>query len=218
MENGPYLSVENFIARFHNKDLNKKSLESLIKCGSMDALGERTILLASVDELLAYSRDHQKQRSLGQDSLFGSSVDLPPLRLHDVQPARRSEKLMWEKELLGLFISDHPLRDYHGQMGYDNGVLTIKEFIDQKKSSQTRVGGMVTKVQKIVTKTGKPMLFAWIEDMTAKLEIVVFPTVLDQHANAFEENRIVVVSGKLNERDGVPKLMCDDVKSIATLA
>lgn len=219
--NGSFTSLENFIGRVHSKDLNKKSLESLVKCGALDVFGERTMLLASVDELLSYSRESQQHRTSGQVSLFAATVsvtELPPLRLRETPPARRSEKLMWEKELLGLFITDHPLRDYQSQLGYDTGTLTIKELLVQRKSASVKVSGMVTKVQKIVTKTGKPMLFSWIEDMNSKIEIVVFPTVLDQHPDAFRENCIVVVSGKLNDRDGVPKLLCDDVKSIAVLA
>ncbi len=214
--NGTFKGIEDFITRVHSKDLNKKSLESLIKAGAMDAFGERTMLLASVDELLSYSRESHAQANMGQDSLFGGSeTALPPLRLKDVQPARRSEKLMWEKELLGLFISDHPLRDYKKEL---EGIVTIKDMIAAKKMTGIRVAGMVTKVQKIVTKTGKPMMFSWIEDMTGKLEVVVFPTVMEQHPTAFTENAIVIVTGKLNDRDGVAKLLCDDVKPIATLA
>lgn len=215
---GAFKSAEDFVSRVHSKDLNKKSLESLVKCGALDAFGERTMLLASVDELLTYSRDSQKQRDVGQSSLFGDTVQLPALRLKEVEPVRRFEKLMWEKELLGLFISDHPLRDYQNQMGYDRGVLKIDQLKDQKKTVTVKVGGMVTKVQKILTKTGKPMMFLALEDMTAKIEIVVFPTVLTQHPTAFIENSIVVVSGKLNERDGIAKLLCDDVTTITTVA
>lgn len=212
---GSFVSVEDFVARVHSKDLNKKSLESLVKCGAIDAFGERTMLLESVDDLLNYSREKQKQRDVGQNSLFGDTNQLPPLRLKDVQPVRRAEKLMWEKELLGLFISDHPLRDYQNQMGYDKGVLKIDVLSEQKKTVTVKVGGMVTKVQRITTKTGKPMMFTWIEDMTSKIEIVVFPTVLTQYPDAFAENSIVVVTGKLNDRDGVLKLLCDDVTTVA---
>ena len=129
-------------------------------------------------------------------------------------PARRSEKLLWEKELLGLFISDHPLRDYQAKLA---GTISIKELLQKKSAANISVGGMVTRVQKIVTKTGKPMLFSWIEDMTSKLEVVVFPTVMQQYPEAFAENNIVVLTGKLNDRDGVPKLLCDDVKSFSAL-
>ena len=212
--NGAYKNIEDFVGRVQNKDLNRKSLESLIKSGALDTFGERTALLASLEELVAYARESNQQKNMGQSSLFGStSVALPALRLKDVMPAKRNEKLVWEKELLGLFISDHPLR------GYDmkTGTATIRDVLNKKTANSVSVGGMVIKVQKILTKTGKPMQFCWIEDMTSKIELVIFPTVLDQYPNAFVENNIVVVSGKLNDRDGVPKLLCDQVKSVTAM-
>ena len=214
---GPFKSVEEVVGRVHSKDLNKKSLESLIKCGALDVCGERTALLASVDDLLNYARESQRQHNMGQASLFGGSdADaLPSLRLKDVEPVKRIEKLIWEKELLGLFISDHPLRGLESTFPKD--IMPIGVVLRGKKTSGIKMAGMVTKVQKIVTKTGKPMLFSWIEDINAKIELVVFPTVLEQHPEAFQENNIIVVSGKLNSRDGIPKLLCDDVKSVVAL-
>ena len=107
------------------------------------------------------------------------------------------------------------LKDFQKEL---NGIQSIKDMMATRKTTGIKIAGMVTKVQKIVTKTGKPMMFSWIEDMTGKIEVVVFPTVLSQHPEVFQENAIITVSGKLNDRDGVPKLLCDDVKSIAILA
>ena len=215
--NGAYEDIESFVMRVQNKDLNKKSLESLIKAGALDALGERTMLLANVDELLNYSRESQKTNAMGQESLFGAST-LPPLRLKETPPARKSEKLLWEKELLGLFISSHPLVEYASRLGYNKGALTIAQLTESKKASQTKISGMITKVQRIVTKTGKPMVFSKLEDMTGKIELVVFPTVLEANSEAFHENAILTVSGRLNDRDGTAKFLCESVKTIATLA
>lgn len=222
---GRFANIEDFVTRVQNKDLNKKSLESLVKCGALDILGERSMLLDNMDELLIYARDRQKAETMGQGSLFdtlggdaASGNSLPPLRLKDGAPLQRSQKLMWEKELLGLFISDHPLKDFEPQLAAQQGLATIGDLIHGKRSSQVKVGGIITKIQKIITKTGKPMIFSWVEDATGKIEIVVFPTVLEAHPQAFQENAVVVISGKLNDRDGIPKLLCDDVKHIATLA
>ncbi|OGN29830.1 MAG: DNA polymerase III subunit alpha [Candidatus Yanofskybacteria bacterium RIFCSPLOWO2_01_FULL_49_25] len=223
---GPFKTIEDVVMRVQNKDLNHKSLESLIKCGALDTLGDRSLFLGNIEELLLYAREHQKAQSMGQGSLFdvagGESSEmqssLPPLRLKDSTPIARSAKLMWEKELLGLFISDHPLSEYQAALSRHQGILTVDAVIKGKKSASVKIGGLVTKVQKILTKTGKPMMFTWIEDETAKIEVVVFPTVMEQNPNAFQENAIVVVSGKLNERDGIPKLLCDSVQHVATLA
>ena len=79
-----------------------------------------------------------------------------------------------------------------------------------------KIGGIVTKIQKVLTKSGKPMVFSWVEDTTSKIEVVAFPNILEANPDAFRENNVVVVRGKLNDRDGIPKLMCDDVRAIAT--
>jgi len=217
---GPFKNIEDFTSRVQDKDLNKKSLESLVRCGALETFGERATLLANVDQLLYYSRESRKAQTTGQISLFGgseSAVGLPPLRLATSEPATRAEKLMWEKELLGLFISDHPLRDYQQQLNFEKGLTQIKDITSSRNSGQIKIGGMVTKIQKILTKTGKPMVFSWVEDLTSKIEVVVFPNVLEANPEAFVENKVLVISGKLNDRDGIPKLLCDTVRSIAVL-
>jgi len=218
---GPFKDIENFVSRVQNKDLNKKSLESLVRCGALDVFGERAALLANIEQLLYYSRESQKARTTGQISLFGgpnSAVTLPPLRLAETASATRAEKLMWEKELLGLFISDHPLRDYQQKLDFEKGLVKIKDLPVNKSNIQVKIGGIVTKIQKVLTKTGKPMVFSWVEDTSAKIEVVVFPNVLEANPNAFLENNVLVIRGKLSDRDGIPKLMCDDVRAIATVS
>lgn len=219
-KNGPFKAVDDFAVRVQNKDLNKKSLESLVKCGALDSLGERAKLMASVDQLLYYSRESQKSNAMGQVSLFGgtdSVVAMPALRLVESEPATRAEKLMWEKELLGLFISDHPLKDYQQRFDFEKDIMKIKDVNGKRSGSSVKIGGVVTKTQKVITKAGKPMVFSWIEDLTSKIEVIVFPNILESNPTAFDENSVVIVKGKLNDRDGVPKLLCDDVRAIAVL-
>ena len=218
---GNYQSIEDFIKRVQHKDVNKKSLESLVKCGAMDGLGERAMFMENIDQLLQYSRETQKNQNTGQGSLFdglAATDTLPALRLKESPPVGRAEKLMWEKELLGLFISDHPLKDYEKQLGLDSGVTRIKDLTSGRGSSQIKIGGIVTKMQKIMTKNGEPMVFSWLEDLTSKIEVVVFPGVLKDNPDAFQENKIIIVSGRVNDRDGVPKLLCESVRPIATLS
>jgi len=220
-KNGPFKDIENFVCRVQSKDLNKKSLESLIKCGALDSFGERGTLLANIEQLLYYSRESHKTRTAGQISLFDgpdSAVSLPPLRLAEVPPASRAEKLMWEKELLGLFISDHPLKDYQQKLDFEKGLVKIKDLPFNKNNIPVKIGGIVTKIQKVITKSGKPMVFSWIEDTSAKIEVVAFPSVLEANPEAFKENNVLVVRGRLNDRDGIPKLMCDEVRAIATVS
>jgi len=217
--NGDFKNIDDFVTRIHDKDLNRKSLESLIKAGALDDFGERSALLASIDQLLYYSRESNKAHSVGQISLFGGSDApvLPPLRLAEAEPASRAEKLMWEKELLGLFISDHPLKDYQRTLDFEKGLVKIKD-IPTRNNATVKIGGIVTKIQKVITRTGKPMVFSWVEDLTSKIEVVAFPNVLEANPEAFKENNVLVVRGKLSDRDGIPKLMCDDVRAIATVS
>ena len=211
---GPFKTAEDFVSHIQSKDLNKKSLESLIKCGALDTFGERNILLHNLEAFLSHARDKQKHSSIGQVSLFGASVEteLPPLRLAVAEPAKSWEKLLWEKELLGLYVSDHPLNTYQAELKLEH-VVPIKSITVNMPGS-IKIGGVITKVQKIVTKTGRPMMFSWIEDLTSKIEVVVFPNVLERNPDAWKENSIVIARGKINDRDGVLKLLCDEVKPL----
>ncbi len=212
--NGPFKNIDDFVTRVQNKDLNKKSLESLIKCGALDNFEERNTLLSNIEALLSHSRDKQKQASTGQISLFGDSVDaaLPGLRLIQNEPAKSWEKLMWEKELLGLYVSDHPLNSYQTQFKLEK-VMPINT-ISVNTTGSIKIGGVITKIQKIMTKTGRPMLFSHVEDLTSKIELVVFPNVLEKNPEVWKENNIVIARGKVNDRDGAIKLLCDDVKPL----
>src|SRR3990167_6485295 len=215
---GAFKDIDDFVTRVQNKDLNKKSFESLIKCGALDAFGERNQLLTNLESLLSYSHEKQKNASRGQTSLFGDSTDvsLPPLRLMAAEPAKVWDKLMWEKELLGLFVSAHPLNEFQPALRLE-GALPIKN-ISSTPAGTARIGGVITKIQKIMTKTGRPMLFSLLEDLTSKIEVVVFPNVLERNPDIWKENSIVVATGKINDRDGSLKLLCDDVKTIAAAA
>jgi len=216
--NSQYKDAEDFVTRVQNKDLNKKAFESLVKCGALDMFGERNTLLFNVENLLTYARDKQKNNNLGQISLFGGSteISLPPLRLVETTPASNPEKLMWEKELLGLFVSAHPLNEYQTQLKLEN-VVPIKN-ISTNTYGSIKIGGMITKIQKIMTKTGRPMVFSNVEDLTSKIELVVFPNVFEKNQEVWKENNIIVARGKINDRDGALKFLCDDVKSIMATA
>lgn len=215
LENGPFRHVEEFVYRIQNKDLNKKSLESLIKCGAMDILGERNTLLSNLEQLLNHARDQYKNSSIGQTSLFGNSpeTELPPLRLTVAEPTKNWQKLMWEKELLGLFISNHPLNDYQSQLESER-VTPIKD-IDSAAFGSIKIGGIITRVQKITTKTGRPMVFSHIEDSTSKIELVVFPNVFEQNQEIWKENNVIIARGKINNRDGTLKFLCDNAKTLS---
>jgi DNA polymerase-3 subunit alpha len=215
---GPFRSLEDLILRVQHKDLGRKALETFIRCGAADTLGERNMLLANVDMLVQYSRDRAKQSTMGQSSLFGDegAADLPPVRLAQADAASKAEKLRWEKELIGLYVSEHPLHDLQARLALEK-VTNIRD-LKPVAGTQVKIAGLVTSSKKILTKTGKPMLFSLIEDLTAKIEVVVFPSVLEKNPEAWAENTVVVLQGKTDNRDGNLKLLCDTAKPIAVIA
>ncbi len=216
--NGAFAGIDDLVLRVQHKDMNRKALESLTRCGALDSLGERNAVLQNIDMLLSYARERQKQADMGQQSLFGgeSVVEAPAFRLASAEPATKSEKLRWEKELIGLYVSAHPLSEYQARLTLEK-VTQIKD-LKPIPGQSAKIAGLITSSKKIITKTGRPMLFSLIEDLTAKIEVVVFPSVLEKHPNAWAENTIVVLQGKMDNRDGNLKLLCDTAKPIAIVA
>ncbi|MFH1671509.1 MAG: DNA polymerase III subunit alpha, partial [Candidatus Portnoybacteria bacterium] len=210
-KNGPYKSITDFVERVESKDLNKKSLESLIKCGALDIFGERNQLLAGQEQMLSLARETQKARQDGQVSLFsGQEISIPSFALPQAIPASKKECLSWEKELLGLYISEHPFERHRDKL--DKTITSCQDVYKYKNRRKVRIGGVVSKIKKINTRSGQPMLFVEIEDMTGKVEAIVFPTILEQTASAWQEEKIVLVSGRISDRDNVLKILCDDVR------
>lgn len=213
---GPFTGIEDFLSRITHKDLNKKSLESLIKAGVFDSLGiERKKLLENLDIILASSQHIRKTEQHNHHSLFGGvGAPASSLKLRDVTPATTEEKLFWERELLGFYISDHPLKKY--EEFYRNKKAMPIESITKKQEQSSlpehiRVGGVITAVKKIVAKNKKEIAFVRIEDTTDAMELVVFSEVLAKKPEAWKENSIVVVQGKLSTRDSEPKLVVNEV-------
>ncbi|NIA11586.1 MAG: DNA polymerase III subunit alpha, partial [Nitrospiraceae bacterium] len=209
-----FKNIENFIERVQDKDLNKKSMESLIKCGAMDDLGERNSLLENLEQILSYAKEKQKSKSNGQSSLFGMLRDAPvfSLKLKEVKPVSRKEKLSWEKELLGLYVSDHPLKEYANYL--NNNSISSTALNEEHRNKRITIGGIITKIQNVVTRTGGKMLFVTLEDLTGKIEILVFPKMLEQNSEIWREEKVVLVSGKLSDKDGVYKILADSVKEV----
>ncbi|MCX6760697.1 MAG: DNA polymerase III subunit alpha [Candidatus Nealsonbacteria bacterium] len=211
---GPYVSIEDFIARISSKDLNKKSMESLIKAGAFDKIAERNQLLFNLEKLLESSRENQKIKTNGQRGLFEGMNFNNNIKMETSVPASEKEKLGWEKELLGLFISSHPLNNFKNVLESKTTAIANISKINQGRNARIKIGGIISKVKKIITKTGRPMLFVSVEDLSEKLEVVVFPSIAEISSAIFQENKIVIVSGRMDSRDGVPKLICEEVEEI----
>ena len=217
-KNGPFKSFTDVLARVTHKDLNRKSLESLAKAGVFDSLGiERGSILANLDKILVFSQQIKRQSTTSQNGLFSGSGDNFSLSLVKAPPTNEDERLRWEKELLGFYISDHPLKKYQ-KFFQEKKVSPIKSVLNRTAASSLtgtyRVAGIVTAVKKIMTKTKKPIAFARIEDLSDTLEIVVFSEILERKPEAWEPQNIIIVQGKLSQRENEPKIIADQVIKI----
>ena len=212
-QNGQFVSLSDFLDRIGTKDLNKKSMESLIKAGAFDKFEERNRLLFNLETILEYNREVKKNKANGQKNLFSNIFDFKKeIKLAVAEPAKNFEKLSWEKELLGLFVTSHPLEDFKGL--FEKKSFPIVKINGDIIGRQIKIGGIISNIKKIITKTGKPMLFVNVEDLTDKIEVVAFPSIIERHPTLFQENKIVFVSGRVDNRDGVPKIICDNIEEI----
>ncbi len=217
---GPFKNFEDVLTRIQHKDLNKKSLESLVKAGAFDSLGiERNQALRNMDDILRFANAARKGGNGAANagaSLFGGDVmKAPTLKLKTAPPASNAERLGWEKELIGFYLSEHPLAAYTEKLKAV-GVKPITELLAvTNERAPVRAAGVITKIKKIFTKTGQPMIFATIEDASQKsMEVVVFNSVYEKTNGLWAENVPIIVQGKISTRDGETKMVCDAAKKI----
>ncbi|OGZ64571.1 MAG: DNA polymerase III subunit alpha [Candidatus Staskawiczbacteria bacterium RIFCSPLOWO2_01_FULL_40_39] len=212
---GPFASISDFIGRIHSKDLNKKSMEALIKAGAFDAFAERNQLLQNLEKLLEIARENQKNKNNNQIGLFAAApaaFKTAEIKMEPAIAAKLLEKLTWEKELLGLYVSSHPLNSF--KKLFETKTTAIIKIDKAWVNKKVILGGLINNVKKIITKTGKPMIFMKLEDLTSKTEVVVFPNLLERNPNALQENKIVFVAGRVDDRNGEIKIIADDVQEI----
>ena len=125
-----------------------------------------------------------------------------------------NEEIQWEKELLGMYISDHPLNGYKDLLKQQT--VQIRDLLKEKKDSKVKVAGVITKITKFITKSGKPMLFVKIEDLTGTIEILVFATTLEKNPTTWQEGKIIMVAGRLTDKDDQLKILCDSAEELIT--
>lgn len=216
-KHGKYNNLEDFVGRLGPEVVNKKTLESLTKSGALDNFGERNQILAGVETILKYSRETHKQTASGQMGLFDTAEKISDsfnkIKLPETEPANKKQRLAWEKEFLGIYLSEHPLDEYRQVL--KDKTQSIKSVQDSPRG-KAKIGGIITSVKKIITKrTHEPMIFATIEDVTSHTEILVFPKILKRNVHIWHEDNIVLVEGSVNTKDGVVKILADKVTEIA---
>lgn len=216
---GPFASLSDFLSRVSLKNLNRKSLESLIKCGALNALcvdsGGRGTLLANIETLLAYHREATAVAP--QDSLFsarGVGMLAPAaLALHPAKPTSLLDKLAWEKELLGIYVGGHPLDAYEAVVKKAKAsVAKIKE--DPRPGMLAILPVLVTATRAILTKGGEKMAFVTVEDTTGSIEAVVFPKLFKEHAKAIALGACLLIKSKVSVRNGETSLAVEELKPL----
>jgi DNA polymerase-3 subunit alpha len=202
-QKGPFVSLDDFADRVDLRKLNRKTIECLIQAGAMDVFGSRPALLTLVDTLLAASIQVHSAREVGQFTLFDNMTEMrqaiiPPAY---IPPIPDRKLLEWEKELLGTYLSKHPLTDIENKLRTQDMIkTTIGEMATMALGQQLTTVGMVQRVRQITTKKGDTMAFATFEGSAGTLDTVIFPRAYKRFKEKLTVERILVVSGKLDSR------------------
>lgn len=215
-EGGIFTDLNDFARRVDLRAVGKRALESLIKVGAMDRFGDRAALLAALDRLVSVSTSHFRAAEAGQMSMFGGMTGMQDesISLPDVKGDRK-EMLNWERELIGLYLSDHPLSIYTDLLtkAVSHNALTIN---DARHEEQVRVAGMVAAARPYKTKSDKMMGFVTLEDMTGNIELVIFPRTWEKYRELCIEGKVIVADGKADMSGQPVKVLVDIVRTDVT--
>lgn len=203
-EDGKFTSVEDFARRVSVSKVNRRAWEALIKSGAFDKLGERSDLLFNLEPLLAFASKLQKEALSGQTDLFGGIGEvegLKPSITMQTAPVKHTEKerLTWERELLGLYISAHPLDNYDAY--FEEQTIPLSQMRPDVDGKKATIGGLISTVRTIVTKSGSKMAFVGLEDKTSEGEVIIFPNLFEQVGAKLAQDTVVRISGKITARD-----------------
>lgn len=217
-QEGPFSSYADFCRRIDTKTINKRVLESLIKCGAFDSLGHRRAqLMASVDSGLSLAQQTQRERENGQLSLFDffdeDDGDAMHLELPDIAEYPEKQLLMLEKETLGLYISGHPLIEYRAALDR-LATTTASELSELADEAPVVLGGVIMAVKKINTRKGDTMAFLTLEDLTGIVEVLVFPRPYNSNKLLINVDEAVLVKGRVTGSGEEIKVICEEISTI----
>ena len=201
--NGPFKSVCDFAKRVDSTKFNKKAWESTIKTGGFDRFATRSDLLFNLENIQAYGAKMQKDAASGQTDLFGafgSAAEIPEVEIKPA-PTQASEKeqLLWERDLMGLYISAHPLDKYDKYFDEQTHPYSLVNQDNDGKS--VVVGGIITNVRTILTKSNTKMAFIKIENKTSEQEVIVFPSIFEEYGGKLVQDNVVKINGRVNAKD-----------------
>jgi DNA polymerase-3 subunit alpha len=215
---GPFGSLEDFAARMDPRAVNRKSMECLVKCGAFDFTGEeRAQMVEDLEPVLAASASAHRDRSAGQQSLFGAESLPQTARAggrHRARPFAEAELLSFEKELLGFYVTAHPLDPYRSSL--DNPKFTkVSDLEEMDDRATVTVAGLVDAVEKKYTKsTGKPCAFLTLEDFSGKVEVRVWSEAFEKYLSQLVPGKVLQITGRLDKRDDKPAVTASELKSV----
>lgn len=219
-EEGNFETFEDFVLRVADKQVNKKTLEGLAKSGALDSLVERNVVIENLEEILKFSKDQKKSIApVNQSSLFGETEEMQPsngtLHLAAAPELSSGERVAWEKEFLGIYLSEHPLDKYKEKTASMRPLHSVTEK-DEGKSITVAV--VISAIKQINTRTGQPMQFITIEDTSGNIEAIVFPKVMEKYKDIIVLDQSVVIRGKVSFKDArnasalEPKLLISSIE------
>src|SRR4051794_10656519 len=218
---GPYGSIWDFTERVDGQVSNKRVLEALVKCGALDSTGAtRKGMLEVLEQAASWGQKQQSDRLLGQASIFDLGEVAAQPKHHPAVPGDEYDKpelLRLEKEVLGLYVSEHPLHDLRDQLRRKTD-CTLNELDRRRDGEIVAVGGIVTAVKQLTTKKGEPMVFLTVEDVTGSAECVVFASVFAQARELCVTDRILILRARIDRKEGESKLLAIEVAAFEAVA
>jgi DNA polymerase-3 subunit alpha len=213
LKGGPFKDLNDLSARVDLRAVGKRALESLIKVGAFDKFGPRAAMLDSLDRVVAVSSSHFRAAEAGQLSLFGTATGVTEnITLPLVPDADRRETLGWERELIGMYMSEHPLTPYLNEI---RRLVThfSSNLGEAEHEEKTRVAGMVSGIRPYQTKTGKMMAWVTLEDITGVIELVLFPRTWEKYQFALEVGGVIIAEGKVDAQSNPSKVLVDNIRT-----
>ena len=212
----PFKDITDFVRRVDLRQVGRRPLECLIKVGALDSLGQRRALLSAIEQLIAVSTSHFRAKELGQLALFGISEESGAgIQLTPTSKVDLNVQLEWEKELLGMYVTDHPLRSAMRLIA-DKLSHTSYELEELADKEPVTVGGMVKRLRQLITRSEKEMAFVTIEDSAGEMELTFFPRAWKRYQSDVEVGALLVVKGKVDHRSNGMSILVDEVTRVVT--
>lgn len=210
-QNGPFVSLSKFLTRVHSRSLNKKSLEALVQTGAFDRFHDRALLYGNIERLLSFNKESAAAAESSQDSLFGGVAGhSEDLSLDESPEISTAQKLIWEKDLLGVYVSGHPLDAFEHELKKRSSITDI--INDGRGGIPIVTAGMVESVRELLTKKGDRMAFIVLANHTDQIEMTAFPETYRALAEVLKTSNCIAIKGRLQIRSGEPTIMLENAK------